>query len=146
MIEALSTVVVFFLIFVGLKMFKGFCCYGYGSEDGCSGKAPFYVIFISSKEKVEDINNQIENLITKNAHVVIAVNDADIDSEYTQKVKDIVKSLLSRCLSYHPVLVFKTSEAYQNFFLEDFEDVCVYEDFESPEDFFVRDCPCINQT
>lgn len=151
MLETLSPIIVFFIIYAGLKMFRGlFCCQrtssGFWSEDSeieCMGKEPFYVIIISSKDFYETLTSEIKVLKTNNAFAVIVVNDDDIYSEYTNRVKEIVRSLLKENNEeqYHPIIAFKTSQEYKNNFIEDFEDVCYLDELNSPKDLLVAECP-----
>lgn len=141
MIETLSVIAVFFIIYIGIKMFRGFCCRS-NIVRKCAGKEPFYVIIVASADYEEDLIKEIRRLQTKNRFTFIIVNDADVHSNYTRRAIDLARSMLmdNKNESYHPILAFKTTTEYRERFSEFFGDVCILEDFSS-EQVLVYRCP-----
>ncbi len=137
---------VFFIIYFGMKMIRGLCCckrrFDQWKEGDCGGKEPFYVIIVATKDSSETLASQIKSFSkTKGTtFALFIVNDKDPKSEYTQKAIELVRSML-KDKEMHPILAFKTNSEYQTHFSGFFPDVCILEDFSSPEEMLVYRCP-----
>jgi len=146
MFETLSVFILFFIIWFGLKMFRGcFSCSDIVESwnyDICNGKEPFYVIIVASSDYEKELIKEIKCLRTKNRFTFIIVNDAEVRSEYTRRAIDLARSMLmnNKKERYHPILAFKTSVEYQEYFSKFFGDVCILEDFSSDQVLVYR-CP-----
>ena len=149
MFETLSVFIVFFIIYVGFKMVRGFCrcsdiVKSWNHDDLCSGKEPFYVIIVASVDHERELIEEIKRLKTKNRFTFIIVNDTNVRSEYTRRAIDLARSMLMNDNKeiYHPILAFKTTIEYREYFSKFFGDVCILEDFSS-EQVLVYRCPAL---
>jgi len=104
------------------------------------------VIIIATKDTSETLTSQIKALKTTGgtSFALMIVNDTDADSEYTEKAIELVQSMVQSMLKdkqLHPILAFKTNTTYKTHFSGFFPDVCILEDFSSPEEMLVYRCP-----
>jgi len=145
MIDAVIAILAVIGIYFVAKIIKGLFRSG---DLHCSEEKPFYVFVITSEKNADSFVSEINNLCIKTkdlAYVVMVVNDEEPYSDYNQKAKTIVRSLLTenRDTGYHPILVFKTSKEYRKVFSDSFHDICIVKDFSSARDLLFRKCPGI---
>ena len=145
-IEPWNVFFVFFIIYFGLKMIRGLCCckrrFDQWKEGECDGKEPFYVIIVATKDSSKTLASQIKSFSKTGgtSFALLIVNDTDCESEYTKRAIELVQSMLKN-KHLHPILAFKTNPKYKTHFSGFFPDVCILEDFSSPEEMLVYRCP-----
>jgi len=143
MIDAIIAILAFISVYFAVKIIKGL----FNSRDlHCAEEKPFYVFVITSEKNANPLLSEINKLCARAkglAYVVMIVNDSDPYSDYTQRAKSVVRSLLvkNRDAGYHPILVFKTNKHYRKVFSDSFYDICIVKDFLSTEDLLFRRCP-----